>query len=102
MDSRSPFRAMDDPAREAGGGTGNGPRNLGERVAVLEERLKHVALREDVARIKVWVLGGVIAGIVIAVTLALTVARLFPPPAEGSFPASPARSSIPSWTDADR
>ena len=43
---------------------------LGERVASLEEAMKHVAT-------KAWVLGGVIAGFVVTTTLVLALVKLF-------------------------
>ena len=43
----------------------------------VHEKLGHVALREDVLRLKLWVLGGVIGGMVIAVSLGIAIARLF-------------------------
>ena len=34
-------------------------------------------MREDVMRLKLWILGGVIAGMAIAASLAIAIARLF-------------------------
>ena len=39
--------------------------------------MKHVAMREDVQGMKIWVLGGVIGGMIIAATLSIAIARLF-------------------------
>ena len=64
--------------------SGTGPGEIDDRLRVVEgdvraiqSTLQHVALREDVLRLKLWVLGGVIGGMVIAVTLGIAIARLF-------------------------
>ena len=72
------FEPVGDPAREAQSGNGNGGNTaLRERVAHLESTMKHVAMREDVLGMKIWVLGGVIGGMIVAVSLGLAIARLF-------------------------
>ena len=65
--------------------SGNGPRDgeFGERLARIEAQMKHVATREDIQKVKVWFLVGVIAAIGVAVPAAIGVAfaavRLFAP-----------------------
>ena len=56
--------------------SGNGPRDgeFGERLARIEARMEHVATREDIQKIKVWFLVGVIAAIGVAVPAAIGVA----------------------------
>ena len=59
------------------------PRDFGERLAGIEMQMEHVATREDIQKIKVWFLVGVIAAIGVAVPAAIGVAfaavRLFVP-----------------------
>ena len=59
------------------------PRDFGERLAGIEMRMEHVATREDIQKIKVWFLVGVIAAIGLAVPAAIGAAfaavRLFVP-----------------------
>ena len=50
-------------AHTSGGGGGY---TLDERVLILETTLKNLATKEDIQKIKVWVLLGVIAGFVLA------------------------------------
>ncbi len=59
----------------SGGNGGNG--NLRERVAKLEERTEHLATREDIQGVRVWILGGVIGGLIAAVPIALLTIKLF-------------------------
>ena len=69
---------MDDPPRSSDdGGGGSGHDGLEARVRALETHLSYLATREDVIRLKVWILGSVIGGMVIVATLALAVYRLF-------------------------
>lgn len=69
----------------AKGPSGNGPRDgeFGERLARIEAQMGHVATREDIQKVKVWFLVGVIAAIGVAVPAAIGVAfaavRLFVP-----------------------
>ena len=72
------------PQKRVSGGNGGGSGDQDARLRVLEgdvravqEKLAHVALREDVLKLKLWVLGGVIGGMVIAVSLGIAIARLF-------------------------
>lgn len=60
----------------AKGPSGNGPREVefGERLARIEAQMEHVATREDIQKIKVWFLVGVIAAIGVAVPAAIGVA----------------------------
>ena len=53
--------------------------NLGERVAGLEAELKYLATKEDIQRLKVWALSGIIAGMGLAAMIALGVLRFFLP-----------------------
>ncbi len=46
-----------------------------ERLVRLETRIEYIATKEDIQKLKVWVLGGVIAAIIIA----FTVLKWFPP-----------------------
>ncbi len=63
--------------RSSDGGNGN----YGERLARLEEQIKHTATKEDIQRIRVWVLSGVLGGMLggmgVAAGLAVTIVKLF-------------------------
>ena len=61
------------PALTAPPSGGDG--GLGERMARLETQMKHVALREDVLNLKIWILLGTIGGMVIAAGLALGIVK---------------------------
>ena len=71
--------------RGHGSGDNGGNGNYGERLARLEERLEssieHMATKEDIQKIKVWVLtgilGGMLGGMGVAAALAVTIAKLF-------------------------
>ena len=56
--------------------SGNGPRDgeFGERLARIETRMEHVATREDIQKVKVWFLVGVIAALGVAIPAAVGVA----------------------------
>ena len=63
-----------------GGGSGDHEKRLSSvegAVRAINAHMSHVALREDVLKLKLWVLGGVIGGMVIALTLGIAIARLF-------------------------
>ena len=64
-------------------GNGNGG-NIGERLRVLEievakitAKIDHVATREDVLNLKLWILGGVIGSIALASGLVIAIIRIF-------------------------
>ncbi len=56
-----------------GRGSGDGGGSLGERVARVEESIKSLATKEDIGKVKIWVLSGVIANFVVAAGLVLAV-----------------------------
>ena len=60
----------------AGGGSGGGD-NYAERLASLEANMKHLATQNDVTKVKVWVLSGVLGGMVIAASIATFIAKIF-------------------------
>ncbi len=59
------------PTSGEGGENGNG--NLHGRVSALEARLDYLATREDIQKLKTWVLGGVLGAAGIALTIVLAV-----------------------------
>lgn len=68
---------FDSPAgRPGSSGGGNGGSNHGERLARIEAKMEHVATKEDIQKLRVWVLGGVLAGLVFAALAALGAAGL--------------------------
>ena len=64
------------------GGGGGGKTTLEARVAALETHMHYLATKEDIQKIKVWVLGGLLGGISLAAMLILASIRwLFMPSA---------------------
>jgi len=70
-----PTPQSEPPHRGGGGG------DYGERLARLEARMDFLATKEEIQKIKVWVLSGVLGGIVggmgVAAALAVVVVRVF-------------------------
>ena len=60
-----------------GGKVGNKEDRVLERLTILEERVRHLASKEDIQKIKIWVLSGVIGAAVAAIPVAFIVVRLF-------------------------
>ena len=60
----------------ADGGNGNG-RDLAGRVSALEVRLDYLATKEDIQKLKVWVLAGTIGAGVLALSVAAIFVRRF-------------------------
>ena len=79
-DNVSPF-----PDRKRPGSSGPGNGGFGERLARIEAQLEsikeHGATKDDISKVKIWFLGGVLAAIGLAVPAAIgvayAVARLF-------------------------
>ena len=46
----------------------------------IETRMEHLATKEDLQKLKVWWLGGIVAGMGLAATVALAVLRIFSSP----------------------
>lgn len=71
------------PPRRSGGGGGDDwrLRSLEERMARIEEQVgaikEHMAQKNDITNLKVWILGGVLGAIVIAAGIAATVVKAF-------------------------
>ena len=64
------------PAISPGGGGGGGSR-IEERLAALETHLQYLATKEDIQKLKIWVLGGVIAAGVAGLGVAVLIVRLW-------------------------
>ena len=58
-------------------GRGNG-RDIEKRLSALETHFKYLATKEDIQKIKVWCLTGVIIGMISAATLTIGILKLFP------------------------
>ncbi len=58
-------------------GSNGGGDHYGERLARIEARLEYFATKEDIQRIKVWILAGVLGGMSITAMLVLGAAKLF-------------------------
>ena len=67
--------------KAAAGGGDNGDRLRNVRLTGIETRLDtilpHLATKEDIQKIKVWALAGVLGGIALAVTIALAFLKIF-------------------------
>ncbi len=61
------------------GGANSRHQNIGGRVAKLEAEINHLATKEDIQKLKVWWLGGIIAGMGLAAAIALGVLKIFLP-----------------------
>ena len=72
----------DRPTPDAGGGGGDGTGSrlaaVERQVAALNARMDYVSTKEDIQKLKVWVLLGVFAAIVFGIGTALGIAKLIP------------------------
>ena len=68
MSSSESDRQADREAPASVSGSGNG-RDIEKRLSALETHIKYVATKEDIQKIKVWCLTGVIIGMISAATL---------------------------------
>ena len=59
------------------GGSGADGSGFGKRLARIEAKLEHAATREDIQKLRVWVLGGVLGAVGIAFVASAGVERLF-------------------------
>ena len=48
-----------------------------DSLLVIETKMEYLATKEDLQKLKVWWLGGIIAGMGLAATIALAVLRIF-------------------------
>ena len=83
----------DDPEGSGGSGGGSGGSGIDARLKALETRVEYLATKgdvaeikgrlesfatkEDIQKVKVWILSGVLGGMVLAATLAIGIAKLF-------------------------
>ena len=70
-------------AEPGGGGGGDGVdarlRRVEERLVRLETQMKYMATKEDIQKLKIWVLGGVLGSVFAAIPIALLVVKVFFP-----------------------
>lgn len=75
-----PFRPNPGNAGPGGGG-GDGVdarlRAVEDRLARLETRMEYMATKEDIQKLKIWVLGGVLSSVVAAIPIALLVVKVY-------------------------
>ncbi len=58
------------PIKHGRGSDSNGGNGShGERLARIEARLEHMATKEDIQKIKVWVLSGILGGVGVTITI---------------------------------
>ena len=57
------------------GNGGNGGSEIRERLVRLEERVNHLASKEDVQKIKVWILAGIIGAVPVLTAMVLLVVK---------------------------
>ena len=65
------------PSRPVPPGGRDGSSGFGERLARIEAKMEHVATKEDIQRLRVWVLGGVLGALSVAIMGTIGVASLF-------------------------
>ena len=68
---------MPPPSFPSPSGDRDGSSGFGERLARIEARMEHVATKEDIQRLRVWVLGGVLGALSVAVMGTIGIASLF-------------------------
>lgn len=76
-EDRDPQPSESAAGRRGTAGDGEGRSQFGERLARIEAKMEHVATKEDIQQLKVWVLGGVLGALGLAVVAATGVAKLF-------------------------
>ena len=64
----------DPPASRSSNGNGGGGGNMENRLTALETHLKYLATKEDLEKLKVWWLIGILSGMALAATLAASIA----------------------------
>lgn len=77
MNSSHGDRQADREASASVSESSNG-RDVEKRLSALETHFKYLATKEDIQKIKVWCLTGVIIGMISAATLTIGVLKLFP------------------------
>ena len=65
------------PIRRGYGFGSNGGGNYGECLARIEANLGHMATKEDIQKIKVWVLSSILGGMGLAALLTVTIVKFF-------------------------
>ena len=73
----SHLRAVPDPPSSENGGRGGGGGGLESRVSSLETHLRYLATNEDLQKLTVWWLLGIISGMGLAAMIALAFLRIF-------------------------
>ena len=76
MSADSHLKSVPDPPGAERGGRGGG-NNFESRLARLETHLQYLTTKEDLQKLKVWMLIGVIGGMGLAATITLAVIRIF-------------------------
>ena len=77
MNSSHGDRQADREASASVSESSNG-RDVEKRLSALETHLKYLATKEEIQKLKVWCLKGVVIGTITAVTLTIGVLKLFP------------------------
>ena len=73
----SPGAPYGESTTGSGGDGGSDLVALRLEIVQIKTRIERMATQEDILRLKLWVLGGVLGGMAIAATLAIAIARVF-------------------------
>lgn len=65
------------PKDEPGSGVDARLRAVEERLVRLETRMENMATKEDIQKLKIWILGGALGSVVATVSITLLVAKVF-------------------------
>ncbi|MCY4381667.1 MAG: hypothetical protein OXE44_00760 [Nitrospinae bacterium] len=76
MSSGSQLSLVPDPPDSEDDGRGGGGSNFERRLSSLETHIQYLATKEDIQKVKVWVLGGVLGGMGIAAAITVGIFRL--------------------------
>ena len=78
MNGQRHLQSVSDPDADSSGGSGGGGGGgFEKRLTSLETHFQYLATKEDLQKMKVWWLCGIIAGMALAATIALTFLRIF-------------------------
>ena len=77
MTAERHLQAVPDPPGAESGGRGGGGNSFESRLTSLETHIRYLATKEDIQKLKVWWLIGIISAIISGMGLAATIALVF-------------------------